>query len=394
MGNTKYKLERNIMDSSTTKSSPESSAGSGEPLRHAIVGIGAGIVGAHLPALQGLESVSVVAGCDVNPDTGEEGADKLSCPFYADHRQMLAETNPDITVILTPHPFHAKIAIDALNAGSHVLVEKPMAVEVAEADAMIEAAEKNNRLIAINFQQRFRPEVEAARHLIQSGQLGEIQRVTQVEPWLRTVAYYKSAGWRGTWNGEGGGVLMNQAPHSLDLLCHLAGMPTRVVAWNRTIRHSIEVEDTSMAMLAWENGAMGTIFFSTAEAGTRRMEIVGTGGILNISEGGAITFQRYEPNLVEHILHSPERFAAPAMIDEEVPLNEGQGKHIEVYEDLHNAIRNGTPVRADGKQGRMSLELANAIIYSSYTGGEVTLPLDRAGYSTLLSDLKQGKYTS
>lgn len=362
-----------------------------KPLRHAVVGIGAGIVSAHLPALQTLPTVTVVGGSDVNPETGEEGADKLSCPFYNDHRQMLAATNPDITVILTPHPFHASIAIDALNAGSHVLVEKPMAVEVAEADAMIEAAEKNNRLIAVNFQQRFRPEVEAARQLIHSGQLGEIQRVTQVEPWLRTVAYYKSAGWRGTWKGEGGGVLMNQAPHSLDLLCHLAGMPTQVVAWNRTIRHSIEVEDTSMAMLAWENGAMGTIFFSTAEAGRRRMEIVGTGGILNISEGGAITFQRYEPNLVEHILHSPERFAAPKIVEETVALNDGEGKHVEVYADLHNAILHGTQVRADGYEGRMSLELANAIIYSSYTGREVSLPLDRAGYSVLLNELKQGK---
>lgn len=361
------------------------------PLRHAIVGIGAGIVGAHLPALQQLDTVTVVAGSDVNSETGEEGADKLSCPFYTDHRQMLAETKPDITIILTPHPFHASIAIDALNAGSHVLVEKPMAVQVAEADAMIAAAEQNGRLIAVNFQQRFRPEVEAARHLIQSGRLGEIQRVTQVEPWLRTVAYYKSAGWRGTWKGEGGGVLMNQAPHSLDLLCHLVGLPSRVVAWNRTLRHSIEVEDTSMAMLEWSNGAMGTIFFSTAEAGQRRMEIVGTGGILNISEGGKITFQRYAPNLVEHILHSPERFAAPAIVEEAVPLDAGDGKHWEVYQDLHNAIINGTPVRADGYEGRMSLELANAIIYASYTHSEVVLPLDRAGYGNLLQDLQAGR---
>jgi predicted dehydrogenase len=168
-------------------------------------------------------------------------------------------------------------------------------------------------------------------------------------------------------------------------------MPTRVVAWNRTLRHSIEVEDTSMAMLEWENGALGTIFFSTAEAGARRMEIVGTGGILNIREGGVITFQRYEPNLVEHILHSPEKFAAPALVDLPVPLNHNLGKHIEVYQDLHRAITEGTPLRADGVEGRMSLELANAIIYSSYTGTAVSLPLDRAGYGALLQELQEGK---
>ncbi|HRW05250.1 MAG TPA: Gfo/Idh/MocA family oxidoreductase [Caldilineaceae bacterium] len=371
-------------------SSHSATTATATPLRHAIVGIGAGIVSAHMPAYRDLDNVVIVGGADVSATAGQARADELDCPFFLDHRQMLAETKPDVTVVLTPHPFHAAIAIDALNAGSHVLVEKPMAVQVRDADAMIAAADKNNRLLAVNFQQRFRPEVEAARHLIQSGQLGEIQRVTQVEPWLRTVAYYKSAGWRGTWKGEGGGVLMNQAPHSLDLLCHLAGMPKRVVAWNRTVRHSIEVEDSSMAMLEWENGALGSIFFSTAEAGERRMEIVGTGGILNISEGGKITFQRYEPNLVEHILHSPERFAAPQIVAEEVPVGDGLGKHIEVYTDFHRAITEGTPLRADGREGLMSLELANAIIYSSYRGCEVELPLDREGYSTLLAELQAG----
>ena len=359
-------------------------------LRHAIVGIGAGILSAHLPALQQMATLTVVGGSDVNAAVGTARAQELGCPFFTDHRQLLAATKPDVTVILTPHPFHAAISIDALNAGSHVLVEKPMAVQIREADAMIAAAQQNQRLLAINFQQRFRPEVEAARQLIATGRLGEIQRVTQVEPWLRTVAYYKSAGWRGTWQGEGGGVLMNQAPHSLDLLCHLVGMPKRVVAWNRTLRHSIQVEDTSMAMLEWENGALGTLFFSTAEAGPRRIEIVGTGGILTIHEDGTLRFQRYEPELREHIAHSPERFAAPAIVEEAVPLGHGLGKHTEVYQDFHRAILAGTAVRADGVEGRMSLELANAIIYSSYTGAPVELPLDRAGYAALLAELQAG----
>lgn len=359
-------------------------------LRHAIIGIGAGILSAHLPALQQMTTLTVVGGSDVNAAVGTARAQELGCPFFTDHRQLLAATKPDVTVILTPHPFHAAISIDALNAGSHVLVEKPMAVQVREADAMIAAAQQNQRLLAINFQQRFRPEVEAARQLIATGRLGEIQRVTQVEPWLRTVAYYKSAGWRGTWQGEGGGVLMNQAPHSLDLLCHLVGMPKRVVAWNRTLRHRIQVEDTSMAMLEWENGALGTLFFSTAEAGPRRIEIVGTGGILTIHEDGTLRFQRYEPELREHIAHSPERFAAPAIVEEAVPLGHGLGKHSEVYQDFHRAILAGTPVRADGVEGRMSLELANAIIYSSYTGAPVELPLDRAGYAALLAELQAG----
>ncbi|GIV79960.1 MAG: oxidoreductase [Litorilinea sp.] len=356
-------------------------------LRHAIVGVGAGILSAHRPALA-LETVEVVGACDVNAEVGRARAEELGCPFFPDHQTLLAETRPDITVILTPHPFHAAIAIDALEAGSHVLVEKPMAVHVAEADAMIQAAEANGRLLAVNFQQRHRPEIRAAHQLIQSGQLGELQRVELVEPWMRPAAYYRSAGWRGTWRGEGGGVLLNQAPHGLDLLCHLAGMPRRVFSWNRTLRHAIETEDTVLAMIEYDNGALGTIYFSTAEAGPRRMEIVGTGGRLFIAQDGSLTYQRFETDLREHIANHPSMFGAPRLEDVPVTLPEGRGDHVAVYRDLHRAILEGTPVCADGVQGRMSLELANAMIYSSYHNQTVELPLDREGYTALLESLK------
>ena len=175
----------------------------------------------------GLEDVEVVGGSDVTPEPGQDRAEEWGCPFYPDHRQMLAETKPDVTVIITPHPFHAPIAIDALNAGSHVLVEKPIAIQVKDADAMIAAARANKRVLAVNYQYRQLPHVRAMKRLIDGGQLGRIQRVTGVFPWMRTAAYYRRGGWRGTWKGEGGGVLMNQAPHDLDLVCHLVGLPQR-----------------------------------------------------------------------------------------------------------------------------------------------------------------------
>src|SRR5437764_953673 len=149
--------------------------------------------------------------------------------------------------VLAPHPFHAALTLDCLAAGAHVLVEKPIAVQVAEADLMIEAAERAGRLLAVNLQHRTRSEIRTADKLIQSGRLGDIQRVEMVAIWTRTTSYYAQAGWRGTWQGEGGGVLMNQSSHSLDLVCHLVGQPGRVVAWNRTLFHAIETEDTSMA---------------------------------------------------------------------------------------------------------------------------------------------------
>ncbi|MGD9099844.1 MAG: Gfo/Idh/MocA family oxidoreductase [Anaerolineae bacterium] len=358
-----------------------------KPLRHVVIGVGAGVLSIHRPALQ-LETVELAAASDVNVELGRQRAAELGCAFYVDHRRMLAETQPDVAVILTPHPFHASLAIDCLQAGCHVLVEKPIAVHVAEADAMVEAAARAGRLLAVNFQQRHRPSVRAARKLIQQGRLGAIQHVNMVETWTRTALYYKLATWRGTWAGEGGGVLMNQAPHDLDLLCHLMGLPRRVVAWTRTRWHQIETEDTAQAMLEWPNGATGSIHVSTAEAGLpQRMEIVGTGGYLQI-ERDELTLRRFDSDLREFMAHSDKPFSAPSQHPEAVGLEPGHGNHVAIYRDLHDAILRGMPLMADGAEGRMSLELANAMVYSSYTHSEVELPLDRQAYVVLLEDLK------
>jgi predicted dehydrogenase len=365
----------------------------GSTLRHVVIGVGAGVLDMHRPALQ-LETVDLVAASDVNAELGQRRADELGCAFYADHRTMLAETRADIAVILTPHTCHAPIAIDCLQAGCHVLVEKPMAIHVAEADAMIEAAAQAERLLAVNFQQRCRPEVQAARRLIQQGHLGEVQHADMAVMWTRTAAYYKLNAWRGTWAGEGGGVLMNQAPHDLDLLCYLMGRPVRVVAWTRTLLHQIETEDTVQAMLEWPNGALGSLHASTAQAGPPiRIEIVGTGGTLRI-EPGELTFHQFDTDLRDHVAQSPQPFSAPTLHPVPVELEPRAGDHVSVYRNLHEAILHGAPVIADGAAGRMSLELANAMIYSGYTRDEVELPLDRQRYAALLEDLRAHHATS
>jgi predicted dehydrogenase len=273
-------------------------------------------------------------------------------------------------------------------------VEKPMAIQVAEADAMIEAAAQAERLLAVNFQQRHRPEVQAARRLIQQGHLGEIQHVDLAVMWTRTAVYYGLNAWRGTWAGEGGGVLMNQAPHDLDLLCYLMGGPARVVAWTRTLLHQIETEDTVQAMLEWPNGALGSLHASTAQAGPpQRIEIVGTGGTLRI-ERGELVFHQFDTDLREHVAQSPQPFSAPTLHPVPVELEPGAGDHVSVYRNLHQAILHGAPLSADGAEGRMSLELANAMIYSSHTRDEVELPLDRQRYAALLDELRACHATS
>ena len=356
-------------------------------LRHAVIGIGAGVLKMHRPGLA-LDTVELVGVSDLNAEGGRARADELGCPFYADYRAMLEAARPEVVVVMTPHPFHAPIVVDCLEAGCHVLVEKPMAVHVGEADGMVDAAARAGRLLAVNFQWRHRPDVRAARKLIRSGQLGRVQHVDLVATWTRAASYYAAQPWRGTWRGEGGGVLMNQAPHHLDLLCHLLGLPERVVAWTRTRLHCIEAEDTAQAMLEWADGTLGSVHVSTAEAGQpERLELLGTGGRLRI-ESGELSIEAFDRDLRDFLAESPDPYLAPPLHPVRVEPEPGVGDHVAVYRDLHRAIIEGTPVMADGAEGRMSLELANAIIYSSHRGEAVRLPLDRGVYAALVDELR------
>ncbi len=355
-------------------------------LRFVVIGIGAGILGSHREGLA-QPFVELVAGSDVDVTRGQKNADELHCAFYSDYQQMLAETKPDVAVILTPHFLHAQIAIACLKAGSHVLVEKPMALQVAEADAMIATAKQEQRLLCVVLQQRFRPEVQAAHEFIEGGHLGELQQVTQLAVWPRRVSYYTMASWRGTWAGEGGGVLMNQASHNLDELCYLCGLPSRVFAWTRAALHHIETEDTAHALIAWPQGYLGTLHISSAEAGiSDYLRIVGTKGILEVTPK-KLQIQTLQEDMKDYLIAPGSPYDAPVMREEPVHLAPPLGNnHLAVYKNLYAAITHGNTY-TDGLQGRMELELANAIIYSSQTRTEVELPLDRQRYAELLKQL-------
>jgi len=359
-----------------------------QDLKHVIIGVGAGVLNMHRPALA-LEVVKMVGVSDIDAEIGYQRAKELGCAFYADYQELLAETKPDVAVILTPHPFHAVLAIDCLRAGAHVLVEKPMAVQAAEADAMVEAATAAGRLLAVNFQHRHRADVRTARKLIAQGALGKLQHVDMTATWPRTARYFQAVSWRGSWLGEGGGVLMNQAPHQLDLLCYLFDLPERVVAWTRTALHHIETEDTVQAMMEWPSGMLGSLHISTAEVGcAERLEIVGTGGSLQFSKEGALTFERLKTDFRTFMAESDNPFGQPAKQAAAVELEAGSGDHLAVYRNLHEAILSGAPLICDGIEGRKALELANAMTLSSHTGSTIPLPLDRQKYAALLAELK------
>jgi predicted dehydrogenase len=343
-------------------------------LRYGVIGAGV-IAPRHLQAIDQLEDVELIGVASLDPE-------------YMDHRELRA-LEPDVVVICTPHPSHPSLAIEALESGSHVLCEKPLAVEVREADAMIDAAERTGRLLGVCFQQRFRPVIEAAHELVTSGRLGELVRASIVDPLYRPNSYYAAAGWRGTWVGEGGGVLMNQAPHTLDLLCHLAGPPATV--WGQAQRRSqpMETEDTATALLQYANGAVGTIAVSTTEPGVQRIELVGDRGRIEVV-GETLAFERFEPSLIEHLATCDEMFGLPDRVPEAIALRDGLGDHDDVHRDFAAAVREGREPRVPAREALCSLELANAITLSTYIGGPVSLPVDRAAYAELLAGLRVG----
>lgn len=358
-----------------------------EQLRYALVGVGANVYNMHEPGLE-QAGVNVAAVCDIRIDPAQSVAEKWECPYFLDYYEMVDAIKPDVVVVMVPHSLHKEFAIYAMRAGADVLVEKPMGLEVAEAAEMNAVAEETGKLLAVNFQQRTRPEIKAAYELIQSGQLGTIQHVDVKITWTRTYKYYREAGWRGSWNGEGGALLMNQAPHDLDLICHLAGMPAEVYAWTPTIAHDITPEDTVQAMMRWENGAIGSLHASTAEAGQKsRFEIIGTGGYLRI-DPGEVTFLRFEKDIIDFLKTSDEAFAAPGMERVDVPLGDSTGSHVDIHRNFRDAVARGEAVVAPGVTGIYGLELANGMTYSNYTGQLVRFPLDRAAYGALLADLK------
>ncbi|MBN1286881.1 MAG: Gfo/Idh/MocA family oxidoreductase [Anaerolineae bacterium] len=371
-----------------------------EPLKFVFIGLGT-IYPSHV---MGLESIGgeLVAVCDIDPEVAKQrSAERGGIPYYTDHKTMLAEVKADVASVMTPHPSHSPIAIDCLEAGLHVICEKPMADHIAAADAAVEAAQRAGKLLAVNFQQRLRPEVIKARELLEAGEVGTIQYVHMIADWPRTAVYFGLSNWRGTWTGEGAGVLLNQSPHDLDLLCYLIGMPACVVAWTPTRFHKIEVEDTIHAMIEWPGGAFGFMHSSTAEVGhpASQLEILGTKGRIVIGKG-EVQFTRLEQDAHEFMNASRFPFAAPSreVVPVEITRKDdtghpqgGIGHHVDIYQNFRAALLDGAPLAAPGASGRRSLELANGMTYSHFTGQAVEFPLDRAAYKALLDELRAGR---
>ena len=308
---------------------------------------------------------------------------------FASSEEMIRSGAIDAIIIATPHFLHTTIGIDALQNNVHVLVEKPISVHKADCERLL-AAHTNKKLVfGAMFQSRTENKYKRIKRMIDAGELGKITRVSWiVTDWYRTEAYYASGGWRATWKGEGGGVLLNQCPHNLDLLQWFCGRPSRVRGFCQLGRfHDIEVEDNVTAYLEFPNGATGVFITSTGEApGTNRLEIVGERGKL-VLENNKINFTRNEVSMLEFSKTSKAGFSKPETWNVEIPFDTSGGTHQDITQNFTDAVLDGTLLIAPAEEGTWSVELANATLYSSLTGQTVELPLDGAAYEKKLQQL-------
>jgi predicted dehydrogenase len=366
----------------------------GETVRMAVIGLG--IMGkSHLKDIASLENTELVAVCDVNRAAADQYAAEYNVPAYYDYHNLLNHDGLDAIVVATPHYDHSPISIDALNQGIHVLVEKPIAVQVKDARRMIavyEAARVQypNLVFAAMFMQRTYGFWRTIKTMIDEGQLGRLVRTTWlITDWFRTQRYYDNGGWRATWKGEGGGVLLNQSPHNIDLYQWFVGMPKRVTGFVTLGKyHHIEVEDEVTAYFEHEDGMIGHFITSTAESpGTNRLEIVGEKGKL-IYENQKLTFYRNQQSMFEFIKIAPGAFDKVAFEQVDVAYqHHGQPGHRFVIENFANAILGGEKLIAPAAEGLNSVMLANAIMLSSFEHRTIELPLDEDAYADKLASL-------
>lgn len=304
------------------------------------------------------------------------------------HADLLRSGLVDAVLIVTPHYFHTTIGVDALKSGVHVLVEKPISVHKADCERLM-AAHRNKKLVfAAMFNLRTVPLWRKVKQLIGDGELGVIRRINWIiTNWFRTEAYYASGGWRATWKGEGGGVLLNQCPHNLDIFQWLFGMPQRLRAFCQFGRyHNIEVEDDVTAYLEYANRTNAVLVASTGEApGTNRLEVVGERGRL-VVENNRIQFLRNEVPMTRFSQTTKEGFETPPTWEIHIPVVDG-GSHAIIAQNFVDAILDGAPLIAPAAEGIRSVELANAMILSSVEDRTVELPMNSRSYEQLLKRL-------
>lgn len=345
-------------------------------MKYALIGCGR-VSPNHIVAAtkNGLEIVGL---CDISKNAVYELKEKYplikNVKFYKDYRDMLEKEKPDLVAIATESGSHADIAVDCINTGCNVIIEKPIALSIADADRIIEAAERMNVKVAANHQNRFNASIQKIRSAVEAGRFGKLFHATTQIRWCRTESYYKQASWRGTWENDGG-ALMNQCIHNIDILNWMLGEePVEVIAMTDNLNHSyVEVEDLGLAIIRYKNGAYGAVEGTVNIYGSDLEE-----AFCLFGENGTVKADGTVNNIIENWRFADELDDEDEVRKEfsvEVDHIYGQG-HTPLYADMIDAIKNDRAPYVDMYAGKKAVEIVLAIYKSSKEKRSVSLPLN------------------
>jgi UDP-N-acetyl-2-amino-2-deoxyglucuronate dehydrogenase len=337
--------------------------------------IGCGVIGPwHAQAINAIEGSEIVAVCDVVEERAKEMAEKFGGEPCTDYKEMVKRDDIDIVNICTPSGMHADMGVAAAEAGKHIVSEKPLDVTLEACDRIIEACKQNNVLLSGIFQNRFADGSTRIKEALEQGRFGNLTMGDAYVKWWRTQEYYDSGDWRATWDLDGGGALMNQSVHYIDLLQWFMGPVKTIYARTATLAHTIEVEDCAAAVIGFENGAIGVIEGTTAAApgGPARLEIHGDKGTAGWENGRVSTWKFADEREGDDQVTKAEKFAEGAASDPRAMSIEGHRRNIAALVD---AVRTGAESPLPGEEARKAVEIIRGIYTSAEEGREVTLPL-------------------
>lgn len=327
--------------------------------------IGCGTIGdVHARAIMELEGAVIAAVCDFSFERAKEFAARYDALAYSDYDELLKDESIDVISICTPSGLHANQTIAALNAGKHVLVEKPMALNSKDAEAIVAASKKSNKITSVVFQSRYMEDVKELKRLIDSGELGNIILCDMYMKYWRDEEYFKVSKWRGTFAMDGGGALMNQGIHGIDLLHYLLGKPKLISAKVKTLRHNIETEDTAVAAVEYPCGALGVIeaATSTPPGFGRRIEVHGTRGYAVLCEGSLEKIFIDGKYIIDEDIKIPDGSATD-------PSKMKHDKHLLQYSNFIGAIKGNEEILSSAEDGYNAVNFIEQIYESSKNGG-------------------------